>query len=302
MKKNKIDTKESLTLRFLYGTILGRLVLKLLVQPVVSQMAGRFLSSSVSRFLVPYFVRRYHISMDNIEVPAGGFPSFNAFFTRRRKLELCDVTDGHLVSPCDGMLSVQKIVGNAVYDIKHTWFTLEDLLRDKELASRFRDGTLLIFRLTPQHYHRYCYAVDGKILRMRVIRGKLHCVRPIALRTVPVFVQNSREYEVIVAGKFGMVVQMEIGALLVGKINNFRKKTDKNRVCAGDEKGYFAFGGSTIAVMIQKDSAVLNEVLYDRQAGNGEIPVHKGEFIASASCLETGHAGRDRESGGSGVQ
>lgn len=117
---------------------------------------------------------------------------------------------------------------------------------------------------------------------MRVIRGKLHCVRPIALRTVPVFVQNSREYEVIVAGKFGMVVQMEIGALLVGKINNFRKKTDKSRVCAGDEKGYFAFGGSTIAVMIQKDSAVLNEALYDRQAGNGEIPVQKGEFIASA--------------------
>ncbi len=66
--------------------------------------------------------------------------------------------------------------------------------------------------------------MGGKVLRARKIRGKLHCVRPIALRTVPVFAQNSREYEVIAAGKFGIVVQMEIGALLVGKINNFREK------------------------------------------------------------------------------
>ena len=127
--------------------------------------------------------------------------------------------------------------------------------------------------------------MGGKVLRARKIRGKLHCVRPIALRTVPVFAQNSREYEVIAAGKIGIVVQMEIGALLVGKINNFREKTDKSRVWAGDEKGYFAFGGSTIVVMLQKGNVVLNETLYGRQTGSGEIPVQKGEFIASVTQL-----------------
>ncbi len=283
MKENSFSTKDSLALRFLYRTLPGRLILKLLVQPGVSQMAGRFLSSSASRWLVLYYVRRYHICMDNIEIPVGGFRNFNAFFTRRRKRESCDMTYGHLVSPCDGLLSVEKISSSTVFDIKHTKFILEDLLRDKELAKRFQDGMLLIFRLTPQHYHRYGYAVGGKVLRVRKIRGKLHCVRPIALRTVPVFAQNSREYEVIAAGKFGIVVQMEIGALLVGKINNYRKKTDKSCVRAGDEKGYFAFGGSTIAVMLQKGSIVLNKALYDRQTGSGEIPVQKGEFIASVS-------------------
>lgn len=283
MKKKSFSTKDSLALRFLYRTLPGRLVLKLLAQPRVSQMAGRFLSSSASRWIVPYYVRRYHICMDNIEVSAGGFSSFNAFFTRKRKLESGDMTYGHIVSPCDGLLSVEKITNNTVFDIKHAKFTLEDLLRDKELANRFQDGVLLIFRLTPQHYHRYGYAVEGKVLCARKIRGKLHCVRPIALRTVPVYAQNSREYEVIAAGKFGVVVQMEIGALLVGKINNFREKTDKRRVWAGDEKGYFAFGGSTIVVILQKESVVLNEALYDRQIGSGEIPVQKGEFIASVS-------------------
>lgn len=283
MKKKSFSTKDSLALRFLYRTLPGRLVLKLLAQPRVSQMAGRFLSSPASRWIVPYYIRRYHICMDNIEVPAGGFPSFNAFFIRKRKLESCDMTYGHLVSPCDGLLSVKKISNNTVFDIKLVKFTLEDLLRDKELANRFQDGVLLIFRLTPQHYHRYGYAVGGKVLRARKIRGKLHCARPIALRTVPVFAQNSREYEVIAAGKFGIVVQMEIGALLVGKINNFLEKTNKSCVWAGDEKGYFAFGGSTIVIILQKEGIALNEALYDRQNDSGEIPVQKGEFIASVS-------------------
>lgn len=283
MRENAFSTKDSLALYFLYRTLPGRMILKLLVQPAVSQMAGRFLSSNASRWLVPYYVWRYHICMDNIEVPDGGFSSFNAFFTRKRKRESCDMTYGHLVSPCDGLLSVEKISDGAVFDIKHTKFTLEDLLRDKELAGRFQDGVLLVFRLTPQHYHRYGYAVEGKVLCARKIRGKLHCVRPIALRMVPVFAQNSREYEVIATGKFGIVVQMEIGALLVGKINNFHSKTDKSRVWAGDEKGYFAFGGSTIAVMLQEGSILLNEALYDRQTDSGEIPVQKGEFIASVS-------------------
>lgn len=157
----------------------------------------------------------------------------------------------------------------------------------KKLAERFQDGALLIFRLTPQHYHRYGYAMGGKVLRARKIRGKLHCVRPIALRTVPVFAQNSREYEVIAAGKFGIVVQMEIGALLVGKINNFREKTDKSRVWAGDEKGYFAFGGSTIVVMLQKGNVVLNEALYGRQNGRAYKQIYYNSIYVRADRMES---------------
>ncbi len=129
--------------------------------------------------------------------------------------------------------------------------------------------------------------MGGKVLRARKIRGKLHCVRPIALRTVPVFAQNSREYEVIAAGKFGIVVQMEIGALLVGKINNFREKTDKSRVWAGDEKGYFAFGGSTIVVMLQKGNVVLNEALYGRQNGRAYKQIYYNSIYVRADRMES---------------
>ena len=45
----------------------------------------------------------------------------------------------------------------------------------------------------------------------------MHCVRPIAMEKYPVYVQNTREYTLIDTENFGQVVQMEIGALLVGK-------------------------------------------------------------------------------------
>lgn len=277
--------KESLSLRFLYGTFPGRVILKLLVHPTVSKAAGRFLSSGASKWIVPHYVHKHKINMNNIEIPPEGFSSFNEFFTRKRRKERFDAAPGHLISPCDGLMSLIKIKGTTVLDIKNTRFTLADLLKSHKLAEKFREGTALIFRLTPADYHRYCYAADGNILLHRKIRGKLHCVRPIALRTVPVFAQNSREYQVIKTKEFGTMVQMEVGALLVGKIQNSSSASPYGCVQKGEEKGYFEFGGSTIILLFQNHKIHVCNKLYNRQNGNGEIPVHKGELVAEAKSF-----------------
>ena len=274
--------KESLSLRFLYGTFPGRVILKLLVHPAVSKAAGRFLSSGASKWIVPHYVHKHKINMNNIEIPPEGFSSFNEFFTRKRRKERFDAPPNHLISPCDGLMSLVKIKGTTVLDIKNTRFTLADLLKSHKLAEKFREGTALIFRLTPADYHRYCYAADGNILFHRKIRGKLHCVRPIALRTVPVFAQNSREYQVIRTKEFGTMVQMEVGALLVGKIQNSSSASPYGCVQRGEEKGYFEFGGSTIIMLFKKNTICFNENLYKRQNSDGEIPVRMGEFVARA--------------------
>lgn len=268
---------------FLYKTALGRLILKLLVQPVVSRAVGKFLSSGLSKRLVPYYIRKHEIDMAHMEIPSGGFPSFNAFFTRKRKTECCDPAQDNLISPCDGFLTCVKIRKDSVFEIKHTSLSLEDLLDDEKLAMEFQNGTALIFRLTPANYHRYCYMADGRILRSRKIQGKLHCVRPIALRTVPVFVRNSREYQIIETDRFGTMIQMEIGALLVGKINNYRQPLESGDVKAGEEKGYFEFGGSTILVLMKENATCFHEDLYERQNSDGEIPVRMGECVARAN-------------------
>ena len=135
----------------------------------------------------------------------------------------------------------------------------------------------MIFRLTPQHYHRYCYSADGTVLHSRRIDGKLHCVRPIALETVPVFAENSREYQVIRTTQRKYMVQMEIGALLVGRISNHSNPEGISEVYAGEEKGFFEFGGSTIVLLFERDMLHLDYDLFSENFDDCEIPVHMGQ-------------------------
>ena len=308
--------KENLSLRFLYRTVPGRVILKILTLPPISRAVGRLLDSRISVCLIPYFIRKYHISTRRVVVPEGGFRSFNQFFCRRevrkrnareeslrKGKRVSPVQEGSgrsgngsggyalggngpdgrclqgslprwdgdgLLSPCDGYLSRIPIRKNEIFDIKHTKFTLEELLQNPRLAREFQDGCACIFRLTPADYHRYCFAVDGKVLFQKKIPGRLHCVRPIATGTVPVYAQNAREYQVIETQLFGRVVQMEVGALMIGRITNL-PLGESGEVKAGEEKGYFEFGGSTIVVLLKK--GILEG------SNESEIPVRRGDII-----------------------
>ncbi|MCM1538155.1 MAG: phosphatidylserine decarboxylase [bacterium] len=272
---------DSPALHFLYRTAPGRIFLKGLVHPVISRMAGCYLSSHASKWLVPYYIRKHGIDMTGVEIPPEGFASFNDFFTRKRTELPCRGGQNALVSPCDGWLRVEEIRDTTVLMVKAARFSLEDLLEDKALAEQFRDGTALVFRLTPADYHRYCYAAGGQVLAEKKIAGRLHCVRPIALRKVPVFVQNSREYRVIRTERFGTVVQMEVGALLVGKIRNHDRGLNLNNVQQGAEKGYFEFGGSTIVLLLPKDMVRISLKGVREKNGTGEVRVRMGQRIAT---------------------
>ena len=262
--------KESASLRFLYHTVPGRQLLKLLVQPDVSRAAAHFMDSPASRPLIGYYVRKYHIDLTGCE--KAQFDSFNDFFTRRKKLHIC-TDQTKLISPCDGFLSVYPITDDLKMQIKHSTYSVGSLLQSKALSQRFRGGLCCIFRLEPRHYHRYIYAVGGTVQKQKQIPGVLHCVRPIACAEFPVYVQNSREYTLIQNDTLGNVIQMEVGALLVGKIHNH--KTDRSAV-RGAEKGYFEYGGSTIIMLFQKNAVRL----FPKYSGY-ELPVKVGQAYGS---------------------
>ncbi len=241
--------KEAWYLRLLYGTVPGRLVLKLLVHPAVSAAAGGFLDSRLSRILIMPFVKANHISMAGVERPDGGFPSFNAFFSRRRRDIRFDPEPEHVCAPCDGRLSVQRLCRDGRFTVKHTVYSLASLLGSRKLAESFAGGTALLFRLMPGDYHRYHFIDAGEVLYRKTIPGVLHCVRPAALEHFPVYAQNSRQYALLRTEHFGTMIQMEVGALLVGRICN---DSGQRRFCRGEEKGYFEYGGSTVILIFRK--------------------------------------------------
>ena len=269
--------REDFSVRFLYSTVAGRVLLKLLTKPVVSKIGGKFLDSPFSRLLIPGFIKKNNISLEGIEVPAKGFYSFNEFFKRRKKEVKYDKNRNHFINPCDGYLSVVKLDEESNFKIKKTRYDLVSLLKDKELAKEFEGGYGLVYRLTPKHYHRYIFADDGVVTDTKRIEGILHCVRPIALSRYPVFLENTREYAVIDTDNFGKIVQMEIGAIMVGKISNHRLL---GRIARGLEKGCFEFGGSTIVILVKKDKIEFNaDILRDLKKYT-EISVSLGESIA----------------------
>ena len=58
-------------LAFLYGSPVGRGILKVLIQPGISRMAGWFLDSSLSKWLIAPFVRKAGIDLTQYQGQKG---------------------------------------------------------------------------------------------------------------------------------------------------------------------------------------------------------------------------------------
>lgn len=272
----KTDGQERL-LGLLYGNAAGRLLLRPLVSPVVSRMTGRFLSSPLSRPLIAPFVRRHQIDMTQFE-PVN-YRSYNEFFSRRIRPEArpIDPDPKHLISPCDSKLTVLSVTPDCRFVLKHTEYTTASLLRDDALASDYSGGYALIFRLTVDDYHRYCYAAEGDREETVRIPGVLHTVNPIANDHFPIYKENAREYCVLHTEQIGDIVMMEIGALLVGKIVNHHGKV---HVLRGQEKGYFQFGGSTVVMLLKAGTVEIDGDILENSRLGIETVVKLGEKIA----------------------
>lgn len=275
---NKIE-ENSLQDRFLeklYGNAAGRLLLKPLVSPAVSRLAGAFLDSGCSRMLVWRFVEGH--AMDLRDYRQERYRSFNDFFTRRLAKGARSVEEAPdvLVSPCDGRLSVSGIGEGSIFHVKGTPYTLESLLRDRKLAAEYAGGTVWLFRLCVEDYHRYIYADGGSILKHRKIPGVLHTVNPAANERFPIYRENAREYCVLDSEHFGKLIQMEVGALLVGRIVNHPRGI---RVRRGWEKGMFQFGGSTVILLTGRGAARPDPDILEHSRQGIETRVRLGEQV-----------------------
>lgn len=275
MSKKK-EKSENSFLGFLYNTALGRFFLKPLKSRTVSKIAGKFLDSRLSKSLIKGFVKKNNINLDDFY--SDSFRCFNDCFSRRIKegLRPIDESPDALISPCDSLLTAYKINDDTRLTVKGVEYSVSDLLQNGELSSEFCGGVCLVFRLCVNHYHRYVYFDSGNKGENLFIKGKLHTVRPIALAAGPVFRENCREYTVMNTDNFGKAVQIEVGAMLVGKIKNHHGEHTFTR---GEEKGTFLYGGSTIILLLKSDAAEVDEKFFLATERGEEIDVKMGEKI-----------------------
>ena len=263
-------------LKFLYNTVPGRVVLKALVSPTISKIGGAYMDSKMSKMHIKNFIKKNAIDMSQYE--KAEYSCFNEFFTRKILEEKRPIATEKnvLISPCDGRLSAYHISEDSDFYIKKSHYRIGDLLKDSLKSPDYNGGICLVFRLCVDDYHRYIHIDDGEIIENKAIKGILHTVRPIAVNQCPVFVQNSREYSIIETENFGTIAQIEVGALLIGKIKNHQKAGEIKK---GTEKGMFLYGGSTIVILLQKGIVDIPESYFDATSQDIETKVTCGSEI-----------------------
>ncbi len=265
-------------IRFVYGTAIGRVLAKtILCRKFVSNAYAAWQKSRFSRGKVRKFMSCYNISADDCTTQ--DFPNFNAFFTRQRQHYVNQTAAHELPAIADSKLLALPIDENAVFDVKGVPYTAAELLDDPTLAAEFSGGLCLIFRLAPDDYHRYVYPDAGEQERTVEIPGVLHTVNPIA-GSLGVYRRNARRYTRLHTAHFGDMVQMEVGALLVGKIRNHRETPAAFEKLG--EKGYFEYGGSTVILLCRAGAVQIDNDISENSAAGVETAVHIGERIGAA--------------------
>ncbi|KAE8540401.1 phosphatidylserine decarboxylase [Cryptococcus gattii VGV] len=219
------------------------------------------------------FIKTYDLPLDELLVKdLSQYPTFNSFFSRRllpTARPITSVGDPTItVSAADCRLTVYQTVDQAKeFWIKGQQFTLPNLLIGNDVAdTRFKAiqednaAALAIHRLAPQDYHRFHSPVEGVIGAIKDIDGELYTVNPQAINeNLNVFTMNKRSVMLIHAnlgsGRESVPIAfVAIGAMLVGSIGWSKKPGDK--VCKGEELGWFQYGGSTTITVFPKSAGV----------------------------------------------
>jgi phosphatidylserine decarboxylase len=237
--------------------------------------------------------------VSQFEAPIPGdltsYKTFNQFFYRRltsdafsERCSLCH--DEHsVVSPADCHLSViPNLSENPDFYVKGCKFDLRTFLGSgrEELAQEYADGTLLLFRLSPDDYHRFHFPFDCIPSSPVRVKGCLESVNPIAYTPstkegkqglyspgVQPLLVNERHFMTLKSDVFGEVLCVPVGAMMIGKIHETYKPDVLANRC--DEMGYFAFGGSSLVLIFKKGVICVNKNLVDECIN---IPEYKDIF------------------------
>eukprot|EP00873_Tetraselmis_striata_P036373 jgi/Tetstr1/456637/TSEL_043339.t1 len=256
----------------------------------LSESKGKYMDSRESIADIPGFLKSFagNVNIDEAAQPIETYKTFNEFFYRKLKPGARPIAAASdctvLVSAADCRLMVFESVDDATrLWIKGKHFSIKGLLgdADEKLAQVFQGGSMAVFRLAPQDYHRFHFPVSGTLLSATPVPGHLYTVNPIAVNATDIFTVNKRTVCIIKSPIFGKVAFVCIGATLVGSIV-LTAEVGKT-FAKGDEMGYFAFGGSTTIALFQGGRVAYDEDLLKHSNQSLETLVKMGTQLG-VSC------------------
>jgi phosphatidylserine decarboxylase len=261
-------------LRFAYGTRVGGWLLRrAALRPWFSTANALARRSPLSARSIPAFVAAHGVDLGEFEDRR--FRSFGDFFTRAFREGARPVPVGDvLISPAESRVTCVDIDDATRVVIKGHSYGVDELLDDAETARLFVGGLCLVFRLAVQDCHRYSYVDDGVTVSSRRIAGALHTVSAASAK-YRIYRENKRDWDLLRTERFGDMIQMEVGAMLVGRIRNH----GKSEFSRGEEKGWFELGGSTIVLLIKKGVVTIDDDILEWSSRGIEVRARLHEQV-----------------------
>jgi phosphatidylserine decarboxylase len=227
------------------------------------------------------FCRLYAIDMDEAVVPAEGFGSFNAFFTRalRDGVRPIDADPRTVASPVDGTVAECGAIDGerllqAELVAKRRTYTLAALLGDADRATAYIGGTFATIYLAPYNYHRVHVPLEGTLVGAHYEPGLYFSVNAATAAGVEaLYARNERlvcHFETT-EGPYALVF---VGALNVGSVSltgvgevlprSPRRagpiEVPRRAYARGEELGCFNMG-STVVLVHPKATIALDPLL-----------------------------------------
>lgn len=283
----------------------------------VTEYCKMFKHSKKSLERIQDFVKTYKISRDRIERCQGvhsdeecwnRFPTLNEFFIRRRiNLPKVRQTQKEVVSPAD---AYTVFVTRPKFWIKGSKFNSSMLMTNQpnQLPSEL---ALIIFRLAPQHYHRFHCPVYGRVTKISTFGTHYYSVdKTIVQSSTNVYTENVRVVLEIQTPHFGKIYLAIIGATCVGSIvlthpqilkalktdsgfsdNHLRQMGSTVEfsirkaplIKINEEMGFFQYGGSTIVLGLSITQRIhllpVGDIIYNHTLKMAETEIEVGDSL-----------------------
>lgn len=272
INEERMSVYVRLGIRLLYKALGSREMEKKRIKKMLKSLSvkqGKKYDDPASVAQIESFVNFHRLDMSEVLLNMSDFKNFNEFFYRALKPDArpCSAPDRPeiIVSPADSRCTVFNTIDDATRIwVKGRDFTMEKLFGDAYPldAKRYKGGSMGIFRLAPQDYHRFHIPVDGVLGTPKAIEGEYYTVNPMAIRSaLDVYGENIRVVVPIDSVSHGRVMFVCIGAMMVGSTVITRKAGEK--VKRAEELGYFKFGGSTVLLFFEPGQMVYDDDLID---------------------------------------
>lgn len=169
--------------------------------------------------LIGGFAARVGVNLAEAEFTVAGYPSLQAFFTRRLKPGLRpqeELVPGSVNSPVDArIVACGRILEGCAIQAKGLPYRITELLKHDPDARRFEGGHYLTLYLSPRDYHRIHVPVEGRVTAVGRVEGELWPVNDASIAHTPRLYERNRRATWLATGS-GPTEGLEVAAVLVG--------------------------------------------------------------------------------------